>query len=257
MDSTINYKGCNYTLNLNDLDASLQVKAHMKDEKSFSCTWKLKDNRLYLILPDITNSNVTNIFESDNSIFAIWFTGHFSFVILTENDYSISLWVNIVEGLVSEKKIIKVFQNDYYIKFGKYKGRFFSDIIVNKDFNYLKWVIKNVISFSIPPHILHELDLNEDLKLLNIGKFLLRNDVSYNINTQLYELNNKKNHYIDSEYYLNEDYEEDDFYDYTPNINYDRDDYDRDYFDTMTDGQMGNYDDFSGTLDDIDTWSRG
>lgn len=34
----------------------------------------------------------------------------------------------------------------------------------------------------------------------------------------------------------------------------------RDYFNTMTDGQMGNYDDFNnygGEIDDIDTWSRG
>lgn len=30
-----------------------------------------------------------------------------------------------------------------------------------------------------------------------------------------------------------------------------------DYFDTMTDGQLGTYDDFKGDIDDIDTWSRG
>ncbi|MDY0144350.1 MAG: hypothetical protein RBR97_20910 [Bacteroidales bacterium] len=36
-----------------------------------------------------------------------------------------------------------------------------------------------------------------------------------------------------------------------------RNDWKRDYFDAMTDGQMGDYDDFDGSIDDIDTWSRG
>jgi hypothetical protein len=39
------------------------------------------------------------------------------------------------------------------------------------------------------------------------------------------------------------------------------DDYNEsDYFDAMTDGQLGSYDDFmerGGNIDDIDTWSRG
>lgn len=37
-------------------------------------------------------------------------------------------------------------------------------------------------------------------------------------------------------------------------------DYERDYFDAMTDGQLGDYDDFierGGDIDDIDTWARG
>lgn len=35
------------------------------------------------------------------------------------------------------------------------------------------------------------------------------------------------------------------------------DDSRRNYFDTMTDGNLGDYDDFNGNIDDIDTWSRG
>lgn len=57
--------------------------------------------------------------------------------------------------------------------------------------------------------------------------------------------------------YEDDDYENDD-YEYSDN-NYDND-YDRDYFDAMTDGQLGDYDDFierGGNMDDIDTWSRG
>lgn len=35
------------------------------------------------------------------------------------------------------------------------------------------------------------------------------------------------------------------------------DDWKSSYFDTMTDGNLGDYDDFNGNIDDIDTWSRG
>ena len=34
-------------------------------------------------------------------------------------------------------------------------------------------------------------------------------------------------------------------------------DWRREYFDAMTDGQLGDYDDFEGNIDDIDTWARG
>ena len=47
--------------------------------------------------------------------------------------------------------------------------------------------------------------------------------------------------------------------DYDKYANYDpgEDDYERDYFNAMTDGQLGDYDDFDGNIDDIDTWARG
>lgn len=34
-------------------------------------------------------------------------------------------------------------------------------------------------------------------------------------------------------------------------------DWDRDYFNAMTDGQLGEWEDFKGDIDDIDTWARG
>lgn len=34
-------------------------------------------------------------------------------------------------------------------------------------------------------------------------------------------------------------------------------DWERDYFDAMTDGMLGDYEDFKGDIDDIQTWSRG
>jgi hypothetical protein len=56
----------------------------------------------------------------------------------------------------------------------------------------------------------------------------------------------------------NEDEDEDD-YDHREIVRIDND-YVADYFDAMTDGQLGDYDDFKergGTIDDIDTWARG
>lgn len=57
---------------------------------------------------------------------------------------------------------------------------------------------------------------------------------------------------------IEEDYHDD--FDYSEPDYYDEPDYERDYFDAMTDGQLGDYDDFrdgGGNIDDIDTWARG
>lgn len=37
----------------------------------------------------------------------------------------------------------------------------------------------------------------------------------------------------------------------------DGNDWEEDYFNAMTDGQLGDYEDFKGDIDDIDTWARG
>jgi hypothetical protein len=33
--------------------------------------------------------------------------------------------------------------------------------------------------------------------------------------------------------------------------------YEKLYFDAVTDGQLGNFDDFAGNIDDVDIWSKG
>ncbi len=67
-------------------------------------------------------------------------------------------------------------------------------------------------------------------------------------------------------YYLDEDCIEQDFvennessFDEDEYANYDpgEDDYERDYFNALTDSKLGDYDDFDGNIDDIDTWARG
>lgn len=51
-----------------------------------------------------------------------------------------------------------------------------------------------------------------------------------------------------------------DEFDYSESDYHDEPDYERDYFNAMTDGQLGDYDDFrdgGGNIDYIDTWARG
>jgi len=59
-----------------------------------------------------------------------------------------------------------------------------------------------------------------------------------------------KKYISDDEYYQEEDdddYDDDDYDD-------DYHDYDRDTFNALTDGQLGDYDDFGGDIDDVMTW---
>lgn len=50
---------------------------------------------------------------------------------------------------------------------------------------------------------------------------------------------------------IEQEYQDD--YEYSDNYN----DWERYYFDAMSDGQLGNYDDFEGNIDNVETWSRG
>ena len=54
---------------------------------------------------------------------------------------------------------------------------------------------------------------------------------------------------------IDEYYEMQGYSDYLPDYDFD---YEKEYFDTMTDGQLGDYNDFirkGGELDNIDDWS--
>ncbi len=92
------------------------------------------------------------------------------------------------------------------------------------------------------------------VKILHFQNHLIENqDVkTYNIDDAV--------EYYENIFDLENEYcEEDDYVDEEPYYEPDNQDNDwkRDYFDAMTDGQLGDYDDFGGDIDDIDTWARG
>ena len=168
--------------------------------------------------------------------------------------------------------------------------------LINADIKYLEWAINTVDNFSIPPHIIKkenthyilrrfeikrlsstifeykpvieevEIKFNDEIKKINLAKFQKKFKVIYDFENGIYihnltedELYNKFGYFLDENYQSSDvevEYDEE-VSDYEDNG---YNDYDHDYFDAMTDGQLGDYDDFregGGNLDDIDTWARG
>jgi hypothetical protein len=171
-----------------------------------------------------------------------------------------------------------------------------NSLLINPNHSYIQWAIKNVENFSVPPHILSEkinysrlkkftlkrlngtifeyvpdmetlsFQFSESIQTLNIAKYRKLNRLLYDPQYHIYmvdligeELFNSFGYFLDESFTPiledEEDYEDDN--DYDSHSNYD---YERDYFDAMTDGQLGDYDEFrenGGDIDGIDTWSRG
>lgn len=169
--------------------------------------------------------------------------------------------------------------------------------LINPDINYLEWAINKVGKFCIPPHVIENIkelkylrhflvkrlnstifeyspvietvnfNLNQHTKSKNLEKFQAKFNVIYDIENNIYVHNLSGEDLLKKfGFYLDENFEEsmkDDYpVDYGENQHqYESDrDYESDYFDAMTDGQLGDYDDFTergGNIDDIDTWARG
>ena len=164
--------------------------------------------------------------------------------------------------------------------------------LINPDINYINWAVEHVDNFCIAPHILENI---KELKFLsrfeinrlnstvfeykpvieNIKINLLKNNfgkinrtkfenlfkVKYSLidQTYFYDLTDKVL-YNKFGYYLDENFkdESDDYYEDFSDNDSNNSDIDRDYFWAMTDGQLGDYDDFideGGNIDDIGTWA--
>lgn len=88
---------------------------------------------------------------------------------------------------------------------------------------------------------------NQLIDVKDVKTYTIENAIEYYDNNIIEDSDNEES-------FDDKDYEEDDGY-YEPD--YQENDWKRDYFDAMTDGQLGDYDDFNGDIDDIDTWARG
>jgi tetratricopeptide (TPR) repeat protein len=132
------------------------------------------------------------------------------------------------EDEVNANKLMKYLPN-YKIGFGNYAGNTIKEIL-EKDPHYLLWCIVNLHHFAIGNSLLMNKGFIEDELYLKAIEINL-------IKTKLVE-------------------------DWTPEQDEDRDyggyndnDYDRDTFDALTDGQLGDWDDFGGDIDDARAWS--
>jgi hypothetical protein len=104
----------------------------------YQAHWLLEDNMLYLIDLQCDYYTLKDLFQTDEPVFAEWFTGKLKFGFGDNHDddwldfYENHVWLNIEKGKIIDKKIEKSFNNDIFIEFGKYKGRNFNEVLYGK-----------------------------------------------------------------------------------------------------------------------------
>lgn len=100
--------------------------------------WLLEDNQLYLTNLESTNYTIQDIFKTDEPVLAEWFTGKLQFGIGNFHPdhwwglYDNYVWLNIENGVVKERKIIKGIDQEVEFKFGKYKGKKLEEVLNGK-----------------------------------------------------------------------------------------------------------------------------
>ena len=152
---------------------------------------------------------------------------------------------------------------------------------LNNDFNYILWALENVENFVLKEEFIKNSTIKrfENFSIKRINNFIFEfipqlstHFVSFS--EEIKQFNQKKIENLKKEFYIN-----DTVFVHTSkykeilqnskpktnklkitNSSFDISNIERDYFYTMTDGALGDYEDFidnEGSIDDIDTWSRG
>jgi len=103
----------------------------------YEAKWKLENDKLFLIQLDRFKHTTEDLFNTNSPVFCEWFSGEIEFGVGTplkdsHNKYNYHIWLKIENGEVIERKIISIFENYQYIKFGKYKGKRFYDVVHSK-----------------------------------------------------------------------------------------------------------------------------
>src|SRR5690606_10782685 len=114
--------------------------------------------------------------------------------------------------------------------------------------------------------VIENLDIQFKVETQEINniKFQKKFGVKYDVENDMYvydlsmeDLFIKFGHFLDENYQIIEDEEAYQDGDWNDHRNNEDNDDERDYFEAMTDGQLGDYDEFTengGNIDDIDTW---
>ena len=132
------------------------------------------------------------------------------------------------EDELNASKLIK-YCADYKIGFGKYAGYTVGEVLETEP-HYLLWCIINLYHFAISNWIMmNKVFLKDELYLKALEINLLKNKL-----IEKWEDEKLRNDY-----------------------SYDNNDYEKDSFDAMTDGQLGDWDDFNGGASDARDWMNG
>ena len=152
---------------------------------------------------------------------------------------------------------------------------------LNNDFNYILWALENVESFVLKEEFTKSTTIKrfENFSIKRINEFIFEFTPQFsthfvNFSEEIKQFNQRKIKELEKEFCINDTvfahiskYEEI-LQNSKPKANnwkvsnstFDISNIERDYFYTMTDGTLGDYEDFldnGGSVDDIDTWSRG
>ena len=129
--------------------------------------------------------------------------------------------------------IMKVYQLNSVLNFGKYKGRSI-EAIAKIDPTYIDWCSRSIDDFFISE------DDASQIESIGIGfKYKFKKETLTILNEKP-EIMNKELEYLNNR-----------------NSNYENENWEEDAFDALTDGMLGDWDDFGGDIDDAMLYLRG
>lgn len=222
-----------------------------------SCIKKLKEKSLskaqeYFLEKNFEKANLyfEKYFDAETELYDDDTINSYYISMLKNNNSEISIDENnpiykILDGLrvlyeekdeageelhVEEENIKKlmVYQSHYRIGFGTYEGKLLSEIIEENP-EYVLWCIINLEHFSIDKSLFLK------AKLKNEPTYLLALEHNF-IKELVLAKWNPYNGGADFDYYD------------------DNQDHNRDTFEALTDGHLGDWEDFEGNIDDVKTW---
>lgn len=123
------------------LEQNKQIKfedystAHWRGYQGY---WLLQEDKLYLTNIESANYKMQDLFKTDKPVLADWFSGQLEFGIGNFHHdhwwgfYDSYVWLNVENGEVVDKKIVKRFNQETEFKFGKYKGKKLEEVLNGK-----------------------------------------------------------------------------------------------------------------------------
>jgi hypothetical protein len=148
----------------------------------FTAKWLLKNDKFFLIDYSGGDYKFINIFKTQEPVIAEWYTGTLEMGLgnFTPNNsmgsYDNYLWLNIKDGIILEKKITKRFDYHPVIEFGRYKSKFFFEIIDGNIYFHTTSTVKKYID--------------------DIFSFLFVNDFNYKIEVPFFKIEDREKELI-------------------------------------------------------------